>query len=277
MPVIQMKITPNTRISELIEADTAVIEVLASVSKPFRRLRNPILRKIMAPRATIAEAAKMGGCTVEAIMTALRPLGFELESGEPEKVSVAVVPQWLSEAPEDSIMKFDVRDIIESGTDPLREIVGAFRNVRPGGILCIINSFVPTPLIHLLKQDKAEDSYVETVSDREFHTYFLKKRVGAAGRENVPGAKMKTGGGVLEELLSRFPAEKIREIDVRDLEMPLPMQTILEELESLPAGSALFVHHKRIPVYLLEELSGKGYETHIQTVDEHNVKMVFIR
>ncbi len=270
-----MKINANTRISELIEADTAVIEVLASVSKPFKRLRNPILRKIMAPRATIAEAAKMGGCTVDAIAAALRPLGFEYEGIAAGEEAAVAAPGWLSAAPAESVVKFDVREIIESGTDPLREILGAFRQVKPGGILCIINNFVPTPLIHLLKQDKAEDSYIKKISGKEFHTYFLKKQAGAASHEAAPGERKETDA--FNEIMGRFPPEKIREIDVRELEMPLPMQTILKELENLPSDSILFVYHKRIPVYLLEELSGKGYEVHVQTIDERNVKMILFR
>ncbi len=272
-----MKINANTRISELIEADASVIEVLASVSKPFKRLRNPILRKIMAPRATIAEAAKMGGCTVEAVILALRPLGFEYERLVTKREEVVPVPQWLSAAPEESVTSFDVRGIIESGTDPLREIISAFKHVPPGGVLCIVNSFVPTPLIHLLKQDKAEDSYVRKISDKEFHTYFLKKRDAGTSHEDIDLAEKENGKGSFDELLSRFSPEKIKEIDVRDLEMPLPMQTILEALKNLPMDNVLFVHHKRIPVYLLEALSGKGYETHVQTIDEHNVKMVLFR
>lgn len=269
-----MKITANTRISELIEANAAVIEVLALVSKPFKRLRNPILRKIMAPRATIAEAARMGGCTVEAIAAALRPLGFEYEGIVTEGEDVAPAPEWLPAAPE-SVIKFDVREIIESGTDPLREIIAVFKQVKPAGILCIINNFVPTPLIHLLKQDKAEDSYVKKISDKEFHTYFLKKRAVEASADNIPGERKDTGA--FGEIFSRFPREKIREIDVRELEMPLPMRKILEELENLPSDSLLFVHHKRIPVYLLEELSGKGYEVYVQTIDGRNVKMILFR
>lgn len=135
---------------------------------------------------------------------------------------------------------------------------------------------MPTPLIHLLKQDKAEDSYVDKISEREFHTYFLKKR--GAGKDHDDIAYIeKEEKGSFDEILSRFPPEKIRVVDVRELEMPLPMRTILEELENLPSDSILFVHHKRIPVYLLEELSGKGYEVHVQTIDERNVKMILFR
>ena len=271
-----MKITARTRISELIDANAAVIETLASVSKPFKRLRNPILRKIMAPRATIGEAAKMGGSTVEAIVAALRPLGFEYEEEAGKDLEKAPsVPEWILAAPAESVVKYDVREIIESGTDPLKEIIRVFGQVKPGGILCIINSFVPSPLIHLLEQDKAEASFVERISDKEFHTYFLKKEKEGAIRE-LPREENREKA-TFEEILKRFPPEKIREIDVRDLEMPLPMQTILGELENLPLGNLLFVHHKRIPVYLLEELSGKGFEVYVQTIGEGNVKMILFR
>ena len=71
-----------------------------------------------------------------------------------------------------------------------------------------------------------------------------------------------------------FAKEQVRETDVRHLEMPMPMQTILGELAQLPKGHMLYVHHKRVPVYLLEELADKNYEVHIHTVDDSNVKMM---
>ena len=56
-----------------------------------------------------------------------------------------------------------------------------------------------------------------------------------------------------DEILDRFKGN-LETVDVRELEMPLPMHTILEALETLPADKALFVYHKRIPVFLLPEL-----------------------
>ena len=273
-----MKITPHTKISALIEADERAIEALASASKPFKRLKNPILRKVMAPRVTIAEAAKMGGCTVETIISALKPLGFEYEQDKPRRENDdEPVPAWIFSSPEENIINLDVRGIIESGTDPLKEILGAFKEVPPGKILCVINTFVPTPLIHLLKQQKAEDAYVRTISENEFHTYFLKKEGKDQAPAGSPGTEKKPADEPFDEILRRFAPGKIREIDVRDLEMPLPMQTILTALGTLPPDHVLYVHHKRVPVYLLDELSGKGFEVHLHTVDEHNVKMILFK
>lgn len=269
-----MKINGDTKISELIKVNKASIDAIAAVAEPLHRLKNPVLRKVMASRVNIAEAARMGGCPVEAISAALAPLGFEYEKSIPMDVKAEAKPQWLSDAANDDIILFDVRPIIASGTDPLKAILEKFRDVQPGGILCVINSFVPTPLIHLLKQQKAEDSFVDVRSQKESHTYFLKKQ-----REGIV-KKMTDDKVVLDDemsfltLYNTFSKEKIRETDVRNMEMPVPMETILGELSALPKDAALYVHHKRIPVYLLEELADKNYEVHIYTVDDNNVKMM---
>ncbi|MBX3254135.1 MAG: DUF2249 domain-containing protein [Chitinophagaceae bacterium] len=269
-----MKINDGTKISELIKANKNSIEAIAGVAPPLQRLRNPILRKVMASRVTIAEAAKMGGSTVEALIAALTPLGFEYEKSTPVAAAASPKPQWLLQAKESDITHYDVRPIIESGTDPLRAILGRFKDVPPGGILCIINSFVPTPLIHLLEQEKAEGSYVDMISDKESHTYFLKKQKETETKKEENDKVIVNDAVSFQTLYDSFPKEKIKETDVRAMEMPMPMQTILAELSVLPKGYMLYVHHKRVPVYLLEELADKNYEVHIHTVDDSNVKMI---
>lgn len=273
-----VKISNATKISELIKADKASIDAIAGVAKPFHRLKNPVLRKIMASRVTIAEAAKMGGCSVNDIVAALTPLGFEYEqAASPKETAQQPKPRWLLDARQTDITWLDVRPVIESGTDPLKEILGKFKNVPEGKILCVINSFVPTPLIHLLQQGKAEYSYVDKMSDGEFLTYFLKRKdAGAEKKEKESGNDnvIFDDAGSFEAVHQRFPREKIQEADVRHLEMPQPMHTILHELKTLPRDHMLYVHHKRVPVYLLEELADKHYEIHIHSIGEGDVKMI---
>jgi hypothetical protein len=52
------------------------------------------------------------------------------------------------------------------------------------------------------------------------------------------------------------------------------MMTILEELDHLPAGHALFVHHKRIPMFLLPELEDRKFQYRSWEIGEGNVKML---
>lgn len=46
------------------------------------------------------------------------------------------------------------------------------------------------------------------------------------------------------EIAEKYKGNMI-DIDVRNLEMPQPMHKILESLEELPEGKALFVRHKK--------------------------------
>ena len=272
-------ISINTKISELIKENSGSVDAIASIAKPLEKLKNPILRKIMASRVTIAEASKMTGTKIDDFKRVLSPLGFIFEGDESakEELSAAPRPSWLKDAPKEIIDFYDVRPIIDNGADPLKEILHRFKEVKPGEILCVINGFVPTPLIHLLKQEKAEDTFVETISDKEFHTYFLKKKKAVEVAESFESTLQMNGVEAFNVILAKFSEDQIRRIDVRGLEMPGPMHTILGELEKLPEGNALFIDHKRVPVYLLEELADKDFAVHIHNVAEGDVKMLIFR
>src|SRR5262245_30856051 len=77
-----MMINSTTKIAAIIKANKAGIDVIASLAKPLEKLRNPVLRSLMAGRVTIAEAAKMGGCKVDDFKKALEPLGFNWVTSE---------------------------------------------------------------------------------------------------------------------------------------------------------------------------------------------------
>lgn len=274
-------ITDQTRISAIIDVDKNCIEAIASVAQPLRRLKNPILRKVMASRVTLAEAAKMGNCSVMDIAKALAPLGFIYEGikvvNNTPVEQQNIKPVWLTNAAINTITYLDVRPTIAAGNDPLQDIIRSYKSLESGQILCVINSFIPTPLIRLLEKNQHTESYVEEVQYDVYNTYFLKPQ----DHKHIV-EKPQSGNGqvyrddttAFERVLVRFSEDKRRVIDVRHMEMPMPMQTILAELKTLPKGHVLYVHHKRVPVYLLEELADQSYEIHILTIEEGNVKMM---
>lgn len=273
---VTMEFNKQTKISDLIHHDKASIDAIASIAPPLKRLKNPILRKIMASRVTVQEAAKMGGCQVEDFIRVLKPLGYQysVTGHDDDKGDEEQLPDWLEEADESDIHTFDVRPIIEDGTDPLKAIMAEFKKVKPSGILCIINTFVPTPLIHLLEKKQAEKSYIKTINEKEYHTYFLKKGKTAVPDHLTESNVIMDDENSFDQVCGRFTTDKKKVIDVRHLEMPLPMQTILGELEELPVDAALYIHHKRVPIYLLEELADGDFEVHIHSIAEGNVKML---
>jgi len=79
-----------------------------------------------------------------------------------------------------------------------------------------------------------------------------------------------------EETLQKF-RDKMQTIDVRHLEMPLPMLTILEALENLPENKALFVYHKRIPVFLLPELAERKFDYRIKEISDGEVHLLIFK
>jgi hypothetical protein len=52
------------------------------------------------------------------------------------------------------------------------------------------------------------------------------------------------------------------------------MHVILEELDKLSAGAALFVYHKRIPVFLLPELKERKFDYRIKEISGTEVHML---
>ena len=168
-------IDKNTKIATLISANPAVLDAIISISPKFKKLKNPVMRKLMAPRASILMASKAGGCSVEEFFSKLEPLGFRID--RKESVSVEGINQNAEE--------FDA--------------------------------------IYM-----------------HFH-------------------------GELDT------------IDVRMMEMPLPMVTIIDAVDKLPLHKALFVYHKRIPVFLLPELKEKGFDYRIKEISEGEVHMLIFR
>jgi uncharacterized protein (DUF2249 family) len=272
-----MKVTKDTKISELIKHDKRSIDAIASIAKPFKKLKNPILRKLMASRVNIAEAAKIGGASVTDFINVLTPLGFEFDNDNFVNAQESTsIPDWFTTLDKNIIIYFDVREILAQGNDPLKEIMKRFKDLEVGKVLCIINTFVPTPLVKLFEKDNTLH-YVETISPAEYHTYFLKQQKNNLKKETLSKEKSQIFQEDEDTFLShksKYADDAIKEIDVRHLEMPGPMQTILAELAVLPVNHALYVNHKRIPMYLLEEIENENYTIHIYTISESEVKLL---
>ncbi|WP_297095775.1 DUF1858 domain-containing protein [uncultured Draconibacterium sp.] len=54
-------ITPKTKIFDLLEAYPQLEDVLIRAAPPFKKLRNPVLRKTITKITTLSQAATIGG------------------------------------------------------------------------------------------------------------------------------------------------------------------------------------------------------------------------
>lgn len=264
-------INANTKIAHLLKAHPDALETIISINPKLSKLRNPLLRKVLAGRTSIAMASKMADCKVEDFFNKLKPLGFEIDADTKAIVEEKKeLPEFITKLSKNQIIDFDVRELLASGNDPLTLILDKVKSVKAGEALKVINTFEPVPLIKMLEKKNFE-VYADVISDDLVETYFYKKS------GNTVEVKPKEGADSgWDEVINRF-TDNLVTVDVRELEMPQPMLTILGELDKLPADKALFVYHKRIPVFLLPELSERKLDYRIQEISEGEVHILIFK
>ncbi len=262
-----MLINERTKISHLLKARPEALEAIISLSKNFRKLRNPILRKVMAARVNIAQAAELGGVTLREFLDKMEEVGFEVERSK--DTAVPEDEQCRMEDLPDSTYELDVRPVIDEGRDPFRMIMDKVNTLHSGESLRIINHFKPTPLISVLEDKKYRTDCIKRSGD-EYYLYVFKDD----GQEEIKEESTRETEADEWEMRILEYGENLREIDVRMLEMPEPMVTILDELSRLPEGYGLLVHHKKVPQFLLPELKSRGYRW--MTKEGENEVLMFI-
>ncbi len=166
----------------------------------------------------------------------------------------------------------DVRADLANGKDPFQRIMETIATMPPHNFLLIINTFKPTPLITILSK-KGFEHHTEVKEAGVVYTYL---RNTEPAKIEVVSPKINDDAVEFTSALTDF-GDRIITIDVRSLEMPLPMVTILKELETLPEKTALYVHHKKVPQFLLPELTELGFTWHIHEIAEGDVKLLICR
>lgn len=249
-----MTINSETKIGAIIKHKLEAVDVLISLSSHFKKLKNPLLRKLLAPRVSIAEAAIIGNCDVTTILDSLAQIGFEV-SDSPTTVRESSMEKPINLAEIDLVASIDVRPDLLNGIDPFNTIIKKLSEIAPDKTLLVINSFEPSPLIRILK-GKGYKIAVTVKQPGIVLTYITK---------TVDNGKLKTDDkaplenpDLFESILKHYHL-KFTEIDVREMEMPKPMIAILDELDRIKSGEALYVRHKKIPLFLFPELKERNF------------------
>lgn len=270
-----MNFNKNTRISTLIKENKDTIDVIASINKNFLKLKNPILRRVLASRVSISDAAKVGGIGIEVLIKKLEKIGFEFEGVKSQKVKTQEKNINIMSAPKEikNLVQLDVRPTLDSGEDPFDIIMKAIKVLKDEETLQIINTFEPIPLIRKL-ESKGYESRTVRPEEGIVHTFFKKNTTKWV--DNEVEEKVKKSPVSFEEQLAKF-GDNIKKIDVGQLEMPEPMVTILKEIETLKKGQALYVDHKKIPQFLLPELEQRNFDILYKEIDCNDTKLLIYK
>lgn len=165
-------ITPKTKIYDLLESYPQLEDKLIAIAPPFKKLKNPVLRKTIARVTTLAQAAIVGGVKVEEMIAQLRnDVGqtstetIEVESGN----YITLRPEWFDEAK--IAQTIDIRKMLNAGEQPVHEVLSAIKRLNDNEILKVKAPFIPAPLI-----DKSlsmnYQHWLDKKDEEEYWVYF---------------------------------------------------------------------------------------------------------
>ncbi len=144
----KLTITPKTKVFELLENYPQLEDVLISVAPPFKKLKNPVLRKTIAKVATLSQAATIGGLKVEELVNLLRKEAGQDQLSSPimEQVPYQIAkPQWFNQ--EKVVEVIDISIMLNAGEQPVHEVLSAIKNLAEGQIVEVRAPFIPAPLL----------------------------------------------------------------------------------------------------------------------------------
>ena len=165
-------ISPKTKVLQLIETYPQLEEVLINYLPAFKKLKNPVLRKTVAKITTLQQASIVGNVKVEELINTLRrEIGQETIEMASEVNYNTKQPAWFDLSKVKS--ELDVREMLNSGEQPVNQVISDLHKLKPGEIYKVTSSFIPAPLIDKALSLEIEH-WVSKESDKLFVVYFIK-------------------------------------------------------------------------------------------------------
>ena len=156
-----MDINLHIKVSDLLDAYPHLEGTLLDLSPAFSKLRNPILRRTVAKVTTLQQATKVAGISPILLLETLRQAAglpidnsnesIDIENEQKDK------PGWFDET--NITIRFDARPIIESGENPMQEIIRLSKELQNNQIMELTAPFKPVPIMDLLKSKGFEVWY----------------------------------------------------------------------------------------------------------------------
>lgn len=265
-------ITKDMKISKILELYPQALQVLTNFSPHFKKLNNKLLRKTLASRVTVEQAAKIADVDLYSLLFELnKSINIEYKSTTNNKETMIEntapkeKPEILQNLRSEKIIKLDVRPILDSGKDPFLEIMSAVKSLKDDQVLNLINSFEPLPLYNVMK-NKGFEHWTEKEGN-VFNVFFYK---GTESTNQNAGVEHSSND-------NSFDYENVIEIDVRDLVPPEPMMKILENISKVDEKTVMVVHHHREPMMLYPKLEERGYEAVTNKINDNYYKVVITK
>ena len=170
----KIQITPEIKISELLENFPEIEDKLIEIAPPFKKLKNPILRKTLGNVTTLRQASKVSEVSLAVLINELRAAAGQNEIVvEEEQKKNTSQPDWVTEYT--IKITYDARIDLENGAHPVAKVSKEILTLNEDEIYLLITPFFPGPLVDIINE-KGFEVYSDSKSADEVHT-FIKKRI----------------------------------------------------------------------------------------------------
>ena len=234
----------EARVAEIIAADPAVVDRLIAVNPAFALLRDPANVEKTGRLVTLRDAAAIAGVPVACLVAAA--------NGEQHNPCAATgvapdddrEPDWFEGFDETGADVVDVRPVIAAGDCPFSAVTGLAAGIPPAGGLVIDAPFNPVPLRRVLA-DKGFATYAKQQAESHWRVWCRREQSASDKPAGGGPATWRNADGV--------------HIDVRGMEAPGPLTSILGLIDGGGHDGVVVVHHNRQALFLFPELAERGW------------------
>ena len=198
-----MKVTENMKVRDVLAISDHMLDAFVWLAPQFERLRYPKLRRAMAGRVTVAQAARIAGVPLTEALYLLNlaaksdPAGLErelraygpqafdcVETNPPRK------PRDIANLDDEDerVLFVDVTEDAFEHRDPMPKIAKGLVSLTPEqDILLVRHPFDPIPLRDLFAR-RGYLSWAEERRENDWYIYFFRPQVAAAAAAGRSGA-----------------------------------------------------------------------------------------
>jgi hypothetical protein len=168
-----LEITPSTKISDLLKAYPELEEVLLATAPPFKKLKNPFLRRGVARVASIRHISSVGNVPLDELVNKLREAVGQpvTDVSYSEEEYFGAQPEWFSA--DRVAVTIDEDELDDKNKMTLVVIHERSKDVAKGGIIELVTTFLPAPGIDIMKS-KGYSTWSREEEDGVVRSYFLK-------------------------------------------------------------------------------------------------------
>jgi hypothetical protein len=146
-------ILPSTKVGTLLDRYPQLEEILIGLAPPFKKLKNPLLRKGVVKVASLKQAAAVGGLPVNDLVNKLRAAvgqeAIEFENAGESVSYFSTQPEWF--AASKIVTSIDER-AADQDRMPIVDVLQRAGHLQAGEMLELVTAFLPAPGIEIMKR-----------------------------------------------------------------------------------------------------------------------------